>query len=553
VLAPMPPASDLNATLQTAVRRHHAGELEPAEALYRQVLAADPDNFDSLRLLGLIAAQGGRNAEAADLIGRAVAVNAGVAETHNHLGVVLQRLGRAQDAAQAYERAVALNPALAEAHNNLGAAHRELGRLDAAVEAYDRAIALKPDYAEAHNNLGVALRELGRTEDAAGAFERAVAHRPAYAKALVNLGVARQELGRNDAALEALDATLALDPSSAIAWHARSDLKRFAADDPDIPRMEALLADATADEARIPLAFALGKAWLDAGDIDRAFDRFDAGNAWKRAAFDYAVADDVALFERIAAAFPGDAGRTGGYTSELPVFVVGMPRSGTTLVEQILASHPRVRGAGELGVLEGVVGDAIGADGYPERAAALSAADLEALGRRYVECVEPFAAGRKRVVDKMPSNVVYAGLIHRMLPNARIIHCRRDPADTALSCYTKLFTGHQRFAYDLAELGRYYRAYDRLMTHWRAVLPADRFLEVHYEDVVEKLETEARKLIAFCGLDWDAACLDFHATQRGVRTASAVQVRRPIYRASVGRWKAYTHRLTPLLTALTAD
>ncbi len=550
----MPPASDLNATLQAAVRRHQAGELVPAEALYREVLAADPGNFDSLRLLGLIAAQTGRNVEAADLIGRAVAVNASVAETHNHLGVVLQRLSRPQDAADAYERAVALNPALAEAHNNLGAARRELGRLNAAVEAYGRAIALKSDYAEAHNNLGVALRELGRTEEAARAFERAVAHHPGYAKALVNLGVAQQELGRDAAALQALDAALALDPSSAVAWHARSDLKRFSAGDPDIASMETLLASSSADEVRIPLAFALGKAWLDAGDVDRAFDRLDTGNAWKRATFDYDTRDDVALFGRIAAAFPDDTSRaSGGCASDLPVFVVGMPRSGTTLVEQILASHPDVRGGGELGVLEGVIVDALGADGYPERASALSPADLEALGQRYVGCVEQLADGRKRVVDKMPSNFRYAGLIHRVLPNARIIHCRRDPADTAVSCYTKLFTGRQPFAYDLAELGRYYRARDRLMAHWRAVLPANRFLEVRYEDVVENLDAAARRLVAFCELDWDAACLDFHTTSRAVRTASAAQVRRPIYTASIGRWKAYTHRLKPLLGALASD
>ena len=301
----MPPAADPNATLQAAVRRHQAGESAPSRrSLYRKVLAADPRNFDSLRLLGLIAAQTGRNAEAAELIGRAVAINAGVAETHNHLGVVLQRLDRLEDAAGAYERAVALNPRLAEAYNNLGAARRELGQLDAAVEAYGRAIALKPDYAEAHNNLGVALRELGRADDAARSFEVAISHRPAYAKALINLGVALQELGRNDAALEALDKALALDPSSAVAWHARSDLKRFAADDPDLPRMEALYAQATDDDRRIPLAFALGKAWLDAGEVDRAFDHgLSVGNRWKRAGFDYDVRADVDLFERVAAAF----------------------------------------------------------------------------------------------------------------------------------------------------------------------------------------------------------------------------------------------------------
>jgi hypothetical protein len=318
--------------------------------------------------------------------------------------------------------------------------------------------------------------------------------------------------------------------------------------------MEALFAEASADDDRIPLAFALGKAWLDAGEAERAFDRLDAGNRWKRASFDYAVEADVALFERIASAFSADVvAADGGYDGDLPVFVIGMPRSGTTLVEQILASHPDVHGAGELGVLEGVIGDAVGADGFPERAAALSAAQAQAVGRAYADNVGRYAQGRKRVVDKMPSNFRYAGLIHRILPKARIIHCRRDPRDTGLSCYSKLFTGAQPFAYDLAELGRYHRAYERLMDHWRAVLPPECFLEVDYEDVVGDLEAQARRLAAFCGLDWNAACLDFHTTARAVRTASAAQVRKPIYTGSVGRWKAYTLRLKPLLDALTAS
>ena len=176
----------------------------------------------------------------------------------------------------------------------------------------------------------------------------------------------------------------------------------------------------------------------------------------------------------------------------------------------------------------------------------------DALGRAYVEQIEPLAGGRGRVIDKMPSNFRYAGLIHRILPQARIVHCRRDPVDTGLSCYTKLFTGRQPFAYDLVEFARYHRAYERLMTHWREVLPPDRFIEATYEDVVADLEAQARRLIGFCGLAWDPACLDFHATRRTVRTASAAQVRRPIYASSVGRWKAYTHRLTPLIDALGA-
>jgi hypothetical protein len=231
-----------------------------------------------------------------------------------------------------------------------------------------------------------------------------------------------------------------------------------------------------------------------------------------------------------------------------------MIRSGTSLIEQVLASHPEVHGAGELTVLADAAAGAIGPDraalGYPGFAPTLTAEDLAAVGRAYVDQVAALAPGKRRVVDKLPANFQFAGLIHRALPNARIIHCRREAVDTCLSIYSKRFVGRQDYAYDLRELGLYHRGYETLMDHWRGLLPADRFIEVDYEDVVGDLEAQARRLVAFCGLDWNAACLDFHKTQRPVRTASANQVRQALYRTSVGRWKPYERHLGPLLTAL---
>jgi hypothetical protein len=234
----------------------------------------------------------------------------------------------------------------------------------------------------------------------------------------------------------------------------------------------------------------------------------------------------------------------------MPIFVLGMPRSGTTLVEQILASHPQVHGAGELRALQRLV-DGLG--DYPAAATRLAPAELARLGESYLAQIRPLAGGRAHLVDKMPANFLHAGLIHLMLPGARIVHCRRDPVDTCLSCYTKLFSGEQMFAYDLRELGLFHRAYQTLMAHWRAVLPPDRFIEVDYEAVVENLEGEARRLVAFLGLPWDEACLGFHKTERPVRTASVNQVRQPIYRTSAGRWKAHAAHLEPLLSALGID
>ena len=226
-----------------------------------------------------------------------------------------------------------------------------------------------------------------------------------------------------------------------------------------------------------------------------------------------------------------------------------MPRSGTTLIEQILASHPQVQGAGELSALPRLV-ERLGP--YPGALPGLNIETATQAGRAYLDEIAPLAQGRARLVDKMPSNFLHAGLIPILLPQARIIHVRRNPLDTCLSCYSKLFLKEQQFSYDLAELGRFYRGYERLMDHWRSILPADRFLEVRYEDVVADLETEARRLVDFIDLPWDAACLRFHETSRLVRTASVNQVRSPLFATSIDRWKAYAAQLSPLIEALGA-
>jgi hypothetical protein len=453
------------------------------------------------------------------------------------------------------------NPRLAEAHNNMGVTLRNLRRPEEARIACLRALELKSDTAEAHSNLGNVLQDLGRTEDAITAYGVAIELKPDYAGAYINLAIAQQALGRTPEVRSALDHAFALDPGSSHAWHIRSDLKRFSPNDPDIERMEVALANLSGASADVQsltrLHFALGKAWMDAEDSDRAFAHLHAGNRLKRASFAYDLSIDLGRFASIEDTYTPQwmqrlAG--GGDPSELPVFVVGMPRSGTTLVEQILASHPDVHGAGELSLLVDLIDGAMTRDGarlgYPTAVSRLRPDGLAALGRSYVGAAASLAPDRWRVVDKTPSNFKHVGLIHLIAPNARIIHCRRDPVDTCLSCYSKLFTGEQNFVYDLTELGRYYCGYARLMDHWRGLLPADRFIEIHYEDLVANLEGEARRLLAGLGLDWNESCLAFHKTDREVRTASVNQVRQPIYRDAVGRWKPVAPHLAPLLAAL---
>lgn len=571
------------------------GRQEEALAAYRRAIELDPGFARSHNNLGIILRDLGRHEEAVAAYLRAIEVDPAYADAHSNLGVTLHALGRYEEAVAACRRALELEPDHAEANNNLGIALAALGRLEEAEAAYRRAIQLKADYATAYNNLGTVLQMRGLLDEAVAACRRAIDLKPDYAGAYNNLGMALKELGRVEEALalygkaaglsttgfedpwvnkallliemgkvtEALEVSsqaLAVNPRSGSAWHVRSELKDFSAEDPDIATMQSLLA-AGAQRLRpldrMNLEFALGKAWMDAGDPGRAFSHFNEANRRKRATVVYDPEATSRLLASIAeVASPELMGRFAGagHPSDVPIFVIGMPRSGTTLVEQILASHPEIHGAGELWTLQtiadGIPKSGAGRSSYPQALRELSPDDMTLLGRRYVERVAALAPGRPRIVDKMPTNFQYAGLIHLMLPNARIIHCRRDPVDTCMSCYIKNFRTGVRYSFDLWELGMFYRGYEALMAHWRERLPPERFTEVRYEDIVSDLEAQARRLLAFCGVEWNDACLAFHRTRRQIRTSSASQVRQPIYRTSVGRWIPYADHLGPLLAAL---
>ncbi len=505
-----------------AVGHHKAGRLAAAAAGYRRAIAARPD----------------------------------FAEAYSNLGNALGASGPQRDVVAAFTRACHLAPRWPELHYNRGNALLTAEDFAAAEGAYAEAIRLRPDFPQARCNLAQALKEQGRTAEAAVTIDRTVCLAPGFAGAFVSRGILLGEAGQISAAVRAFDRALAIDPRSALAWFSRADLKHFSAGDADIDRMEAALATGggqSGGRERILLHFALGKAWMDAGDADRAFAHLHQGNRQARAALTFDVEAERERLAAIAGSFtPAALERLAGAgdPSELPVFVVGMPRSGTTLVEQILAAHPQVHGAGELSTLVQLVTRFAGAGDFRGLSPTTSRQEVTTLGRDYVARLAPLAPEKQRIVDKMPANILHAGLIRLALPNARIIHCRRDPVDTCLSCYTKYFAGEQNFAYDLRELGLYYRAYAALAEHWRALLPADRFIEVGYEDVVDDLEGQARRLVTFCGLEWNDACLAFHQARRQVRTASLNQVRQPIYRSSVRRWERYAPHLGALLEAL---
>jgi tetratricopeptide (TPR) repeat protein len=387
-------------------------------------------------------------------------------------------------------------------------------------------------------------------------FRRAIARKPALADAHNNIGNVLKEDGEIAAAREAYERAIELDPRETAYYVNLADAKKFTAGDASLAAMEdqARNAESMTPIGRSRLKFALAKAYDDLGRYDEAFASMREGNALKRGGLSYDETRALESFDRIRSTFDRTLlAKAGGFSSSLPVFVVGMPRSGTTLIEQILASHPAVYGAGELADFNWLVDQLPGTGGnvfrYPEDATALSADQLTSLGKAYVDRQRARAPNAERVTDKMPANFMFLGLIHMALPQARIIHVQRDPRDTCLSCYSKLFTAEQNFSYELGELGRYYRKYVELMAHWRDVLPKGGLLEVRYEDVIADLEASARRIVDFCGLGWHPNCIAFHETRRPVRTASATQVRRPIYRTSEGRWRPYERHLGPLLAA----
>jgi len=568
------------------------GEPNEAVTLLQKTLNQMPDSPEAHLDLGLAFAGIGHHKEAIQSFEKAISLNPEFTRAHSNLGFALQAVGRHNDAIAHFERAVSLAPEQAEVHSNLGNALQMLGRQTEAIMHYEKAVALKPDFAEAHSNLAWALRADNRREEAIQQFRKAIQMKPNYVSPYLNLATVLRDKSRYEEAIACYEQAIAIKPDSDKAYAqlgrtlvelgrieeahrvfdkgrkvapqkiniygAMADSHRFVVGDPLLAEMEELAKrkDALAEQDQILMHFALAKAYSDVVEHERSFRHLLAGNALKRRQINYDETETLGFFERIQSTFTPElmAKPRRGNPSEVPIFVLGMPRSGTTLFEQILASHPKVFGAGELTEFGDQVGKLSAERGcFPEVASALSAEQLQQLGARYVDRIKPLAPGAERIIDKMPTNFCFVGLIHITLPKARIIHTRRDPVDTCLSCFSKLFAGDLPYAYELGELGRYYRAYERLMQHWREVLPEGAMLEVQYEALIADLEGQARRIVAYCGLEWSDMCLSFHRTQRPVQTASASQVRQPIYSSSVGRSRAYRDRLRPLFEGLNID
>lgn len=526
-------------------RRGRAAEAVPH---YERLIAHDR-RADILNDFGTLLAGLGRFEAAAGCCREALARAPRDARLHSNIAHVLHCLGDHRAAMDHARRAIALDARLPEGYLHLGNALLAINEMHAAEAAYRGGLEAAPAHARLHIAHAMAERALGRLDEAAASAARALELAPDAADAVTLLGSLAIDRGRFDEAESLLRKALALSPDLPEALIGLTALRRMTADDaPWRAAATRALAHGLPVAHAIGLHHALGKYHDDLGEADAAFEHHRRGHAlahhsrppYDRAATSSRVTRTLSTFDRHALAQLKPAGQP----SDRPVFVFGMPRSGTTLAEQILASHPEVHAAGEVLFWQ------FAADAELAAPAGERTATVAALGQRYLELFAALPAAKRRVVDKLPSNFKNLGLIHAALPQARFIHLERHPLDTCLSIYFQGFTAAHAYAADLSDLGHYYREYRRLMAHWRTTLPSEALLEVRYEALVDDPETWSRRMLDHSGLSWDPRCLAFHRTERAVLTASNWQVRQPISKGSIGRWRRYERFLGPLREAL---
>jgi Flp pilus assembly protein TadD len=516
------------------------------------VTADKPDRAKAQQLFnqGNSRFEKGAYAEAIVLYEKAIELDSSHAEALNNLGGSLAHVGRREEAEQCFRQAIAIKPNYADPYSNLGILLRSKSELVAAESALRRALKLMPTHVEARINLGLVLTYVGRLRDARACFAKVLKATPRNVLALHGMGQIAMLEGRFTEAEATFKRVLELDPKMPAAWSSLANLRRMTIADADWFAKAEEIANSGIDPLEeADLRFAMGKYDDEVGNFAQAFQNFKRGNELlKNAAEDYDRKERSRLVDELIRGYSREALSTmegAGSDSVKPVFVVGMPRSGTSLAEQIIASHPAVHGAGELTFWERLMVDQTGL-----RQGILSQPARVNMAEACLRLLKGHSAEALRVIDKAPVNSDFLGIIYSVFPNARVIYMQRDPIDTCLSCYFQHFLSGLNFTLDLSDLAHYYREHRRLMAHWRAVLPPGFILDVPYEQLVADQEGWSRKMLQFIGLEWDDRCLKFHENTRQVVTASAWQVRQKIYSSSVARWRNYEKFIGPLLKGL---
>lgn len=511
--------------LAHAAEHHKAGRFKEAEVLYRETLRDYPNNVDAMRMLaGIVASQ-----------------------------------SFVEEAESLFRRALSLAPDYGLAFLDLGMLLQEQHRYAEAIECFARTAALEPKTPKPHYFLASILAQVGKTSSALKAYQHVLELSPKHAGALLGIGHTLKTIGKQEEAIDAYRNCINLRPDNGEVYWSLANLKTYKLTSEDINRMESAIdsGEEINDVSKANFLFAIAKAKEDAGSFKDAWKYYCEGNGLQRSLEYYDPVDTESTNNDLIKVFDKNfltKNIESGCKDAAPIFIVGLPRSGSTLIEQILASHSMVEGTSELPYL-GRVATSLNrnrADGinYPQAVSELSSNHLEALGQQYLSKAKfNRQSDKPRFIDKNPNNFASIGFIHKILPNAKIIDARRYPLDSTFSCYRQLFAKGQTFVYDLTDIGEYYIQYLRMMDHWHDVLPG-RVLTVQYEDLVFNLEDYVRKLLEYCELPWEESCLKFYETDRPVRTASSEQVRQPVYTNSVHYWRNYEDELTELIEVL---
>jgi len=587
-LALQPDFSEAQTNLGTVCRM--LGRLAEAESAYRRALALNPQDSKALNNLGNLCLEKGEYGAALDWYGRALTLAPDAPLTQYNLGCALLKMGRLDEAEAALmqarkgdpamvktlyalctlhqirfefpkaiaklQQAISLRPARAEGYIILAETYFFMNLFREALVCLDQAKSLAPDSPSIHHLYGKICQGLGKTEEAQRALAQALAMEPANPEVLCTQATLYMDQGLFAESAAVAREMLRLRPGYSPAWYLLALVVRDREKEEVARKIALILENNTASPLqRMQLNFSLAGLLEDLGEYDRVFPPLAEANSLKRKMFRFSLEPQERMISRICEVYDVGAVKRfagKGWRNGVPIFILGMPRSGTTLTEQILSSHPDVHGAGEIPLLKETVTGYLRIqplDDWMSPDIVLRARDLPELGRRYVERLQQLAPDARRIIDKMPGNFLFLGLISLILPEAKIIHCVRSPLDTCWSIYKKLFSHGHQYAYDLEELGRYYLLYQRLMKHWHQMLPG-RFLELCYEELVADQESQTRLMLEFCGLDWHPDCLHFERNRRPVHTASAVQVRQPLYLRSVGIWRRYVQGLQPLIALL---
>ena len=514
------------------------GRTADAASAFKRVTELNPTYADGFNNLGVTLQEQGKLDEAIAAYNKALSIKPDYAAAHNNMGNALKDQGALDEAIAAYNKALSIKPDYAEAYYNMGVTLQEQGKLDEAIAAYNTALSIKPDYAEAYNNMGNALKDQGKLDEAIAAYNKALSIKPDYAETYNNMGVTLQDQGKLEEAIAAYNKALSIKPDYAVTHRNLSGLIKYKRNDPQISSVDELLKRLDLKDAdRCHLLYAFAKMNEDLGCFEAAYDNYVVGGALRKKLLAYDLRHDRALFAKIREVASSlndfDSTPPNAKTSHTPIFILGMPRSGTTLVEQIIACHSQVQGAGELNFL-GNLGNSIACGAKP-----LTPDSMTKLQVKYLDELAKLSNGHQFVTDKMPHNFLYIALVLKALPEAKIIHVKRNPAATCWSNFKHYFQSNGLgYSYDLSDTVQYFSLYQDLIDFWDDLYP-DQIYHLDYDRLTVDQELETRQLVEHLGLDWEDACLSPHENKRSVRTASQQQVREKMYSGSSEAWRKF--------------